>query len=208
MIAASQAGLLITGGTYGDIWEQLGRLLFDSYPYATSGNQASVNLYCGCAVLLFSVLYFMNPSIRWKKKAGTAALLLFYLAGFHFQILNLLLHGLHKPVGMPNRFAFVFVFLLLKAAAEGWGKVGEINRRQLAQGIGISVLFCFFIGSRMGNVKTASSMSLLILYGMLLAMVLGFYRKKYVQKENVLSWVYEMLKGESQWYHPWRAHSL
>ncbi len=173
--AARQAGLLITGGTYGDIWEQLGRLLFDSYPYATSGNQASVNLYCGCAVLLF------------------------YLAGFHFQTLNLLLHGLHKPVGMPNRFAFVFVFLLLKAAAEGWGKVGEINRRQLAQGIGISVLFCFFIGSRMGNVKTASSMSLLILYGMLLAMVLGFYRKKYVQKENVLSWMYEMLKGESQW---------
>ena len=45
--------------------------------------------------------------------------MLFYFAGFHFSALNLLLHGLHKPVGMPNRFAFLFIFLLLKAAAEG-----------------------------------------------------------------------------------------
>ena len=52
--AAKQVGLSGTGGTYGNLWEQLDRLMFHSFPYATSGDQAAINLYCGCAALLFT----------------------------------------------------------------------------------------------------------------------------------------------------------
>lgn len=151
--AAKQAGLAGTEGSYGNLWEQLGRLLFDSYPYATSSDQSSVNLYCGCAALLLTALFFLNRKIRWQKKAAMASLILFYFAGFHFQTLNLVLHGMHRPVGMPNRFAFVFIFLILKTASEGWKKIETLTFKELAAGTAVCLMLCAVVGVETGNLK-------------------------------------------------------
>jgi uncharacterized membrane protein YfhO len=176
--AAKQAGLSGTGGTYGNLWEQLGRLLFDSYPYATSGDQASVNLYCGCAALLFTAIFFLNRRIRWQKKAAIAALMIFYFAGFHFQTLNLVLHGMHKPVGMPNRFAFIFIFLILKTASEGWGKIGELTKKELVAGMAVCMLFCAAVGIKTGNLKVLGTVGMVLLYFSILAEMLGLYKSE------------------------------
>lgn len=167
--AARQAGLSGAGGVYGNLWEQLGRLLPDSFPYATSGDQSSVNLYCGCAALVFAAMFFLNGRIRWRKKAALAALLIFYFAGFHFQILNLVLHGMHKPIGMPNRFGFVFIFLILKAAAEGWGEIGKITKMEFAAGSLLCTVFCAAVGIQTGNPGVLVSMAVILLYICLLA---------------------------------------
>lgn len=174
--AAKQAGLSGAGGTYGDLWEQLGRLLFDSYPYATSGDQASINLYCGCAALLFTGIFFLNCRIRWQKKVAIAALMIFYFAGFHFQTLNLVLHGMHKPVGMPNRFAFILIFLIVKAASEGWGKIGELTKKELAAGMAVCMLFCAAVGIKTGNLKVLGTVGMVLLYFSILAEMLGLYK--------------------------------
>ncbi|MGI6010885.1 MAG: YfhO family protein [Ruminococcus sp.] len=174
-IAAKEAGLFSLNTKYGQIWEQLGRTLFDAYPWTTSGDQASVNLYCGCAAVLFLILYFLNQKIPWREKTAAGVLLVFYFAGFHFSVLNLLLHGLHKPVGMPNRFAFVFIFLFLSAACEGWEKAGKLGKRRLAAGIGAAVVFCGIVGIMTENFKVLGSVGLMLLYFSLLAEVTGFY---------------------------------
>ncbi|MGI6008032.1 MAG: YfhO family protein [Ruminococcus sp.] len=142
--AARRAAFSLTAETYGSLWEQLSRLLFHAFPYATSADQASLNIYCGCAALLFLILYFFKAEISWRKKAAAAGLLIFYFAGFHFAALNLLLHGLHEPVGMPNRFAFVFVFLLLKTAGEGWEKTVSADRKTGKR------ILCFLILAEIG----------------------------------------------------------
>lgn len=160
--AAKQAGFSLTTETYGNIWEQFSRLLFDSFPYATSADQASLNIYCGSGVLLFLSLYFFNTKISWRKKAATAGLLIFYFSGFHFAALNLLLHGLHKPVGMPNRFAFVFVFLLLKAAGEGWEKTEYMDKKFLAAGTGAILLLLGVMGIQTGNWKILGSAGIIL----------------------------------------------
>ena len=162
--AAKQVGLSGTGGTYGNLWEQLDRLMFDSFPYATSGDQAAINLYCGCAALLFTAAFFINRRICWKQKAAMAVLLVFYFAGFHFQTLNLILHGLHKPVGMPNRFAFVFVFLLLKTASEGRGRIEELTRKELAAGTALCLAFCVAVGTGAGNLKILGTAGIVLIY--------------------------------------------
>ena len=161
--AAKQAGFSLTTNTYGNLWEQLSRLLFDAFPYATSADQASLNIYCGCAALLFLGMYFFNTRISWRKKAVMAGLLLFYFSGFHFAALNLLLHGLHRPVGMPNRFAFVFIFLLLKAAGEGWEKAEYMEQRYLMAGTGTVLFFCGLIGVRTGNWKALGSVGIILM---------------------------------------------
>ena len=79
----------------------------DSMSFVKSGEQGDVNLYCGCAVLLFAGIYFLNKEIRRTEKIMLGAMALLYFAGFHITALNLLFHGMHKPVGIPNRFAFI-----------------------------------------------------------------------------------------------------
>ena len=180
--AAKQAGISGVNGVYGDIWKQLGRLMFDSYPYATSGDQASINLYCGCAALLFAALFFLNRGIRWQKKAAMAALLFFYFAGFHIRALNLLLHGMHKPAGMPNRFAFVFIFLLLSAAAEGWGRAGKIGKKERMAGLAVCLIFCAAIGIKTADLKITGTCGFILLYFFLLTENAGIYRQIRRQK--------------------------
>ena len=61
-------------------------------------------------------MYFFNKKIRAVEKIAAGALIVLYFAGFHITALNLLFHGMHKPVGIPNRFAFILIFLFLKMA--------------------------------------------------------------------------------------------
>lgn len=181
--AAKQAGFSLTTNTYGNLWEQLSRLLFDAFPYATSADQASLNIYCGCAALLFLGMYFFNTRISWRKKAVMAGLLLFYFSGFHFAALNLLLHGLHRPVGMPNRFAFVFIFLLLKAAGEGWEKAEYMEQRYLMAGTGTVLFFCGLIGVRTGNWKALGSVGIILMCFSLLIQILIFCKSAEERKQ-------------------------
>lgn len=167
--AAGDAGLPSIAGTYGSLWEQLGRLLFHTAPFATSADQSAVNLYCGCAVILLLALFLCNRSIPWRRRAALGGLLLLYFAGFHVQVLNLLFHGLHRPVGLPNRFAFLFLFLLLKAAAEGWARASALDKRRFMAGLAASVLLCTVVGVQTWEWRTILSVGLIVLYAALLA---------------------------------------
>ena len=75
--AATEAGNGLSG-VYGDVWKQLGTLMEDSLSFVKSGEQGDVNLYCGCAVLLFAGLYFLTKrSELWKNRAGFADCFIF-----------------------------------------------------------------------------------------------------------------------------------
>ena len=143
--AATEAGSGLSG-VYGDLWEQLGALMEDSLSFVKSGEQGDVNLYCGCAVLLFVGVYFFNKEIRVVEKIVMSSLIVLYFAGFHVTALNLLFHGMHKPVGIPNRFAFVLVFLLLRVTGDAWGKISAQSRKWIFAGLAAAEIFCAAVG--------------------------------------------------------------
>ncbi len=165
--AGKQAGVVLDGSVYGNLVEQISRLFYDSFPYATSGNQGSVNIYCGSVVLFFVILYFMDKEKGKREKAVVAILLLIYLMGFHFRFLNLVLHGFHKPVGMPNRFAFIFIFLLLRISIDSWSKAENYDRRQIITAAIVFGAICTAIGILLGNLKvmvSAGWIALMVMY--------------------------------------------
>ena len=137
---------------YGDIWKQLGALFEDSLSFVKSGDQGDVNLYCGCAVLLFAGIYFLNKEIRTAEKIVTGILIVWYFAGIHITALNLLFHGLHKPVGIPNRFVFILIFLLLKMSCDAWGNVENESTGRIFAGLIAAEGFCIVVGIKSGNI--------------------------------------------------------
>lgn len=149
--AAEEAGTGLSG-VYGDIWKQLGALFEDSLSFVKSGDQGDVNLYCGCAVLLFAGIYFLNKEIRTAEKIVTGTLIVLYFAGIHITALNLLFHGLHKPVGIPNRFVFILIFLLLKMSCDAWGNVENESTRRIFAGLIAAESFCIVVGIKSGNI--------------------------------------------------------
>ena len=149
--AAEEAGTGLSG-VYGDIWKQLGALFEDSLSFVKSGDQGDVNLYCGCAVLLFAGMYFLNKEIRTAEKIVTGILIVLYFAGIHITALNLLFHGLHKPVGIPNRFVFILIFLLLKMSCDAWGNVENESTGRIFAGLIAAEGFCIVVGIKSGNI--------------------------------------------------------
>ena len=137
---------------YGDIWKQLGALFEDSLSFVKSGDQGDVNLYCGCAVLLLAGIYFLNKEIRTAEKIVTGILIVLYFAGIHITALNLLFHGLHKPVGIPNRFVFILIFLLLKMSCDAWGNVENESTGRIFAGLIAAEGFCIVVGIKSGNI--------------------------------------------------------
>ena len=172
--AAEEAGTGLSG-VYGDIWKQLGALFEDSLSFVKSGDQGDVNLYCGCAVLLFAGIYFLNKEIRTAEKIVTGILIVLYFAGIHITALNLLFHGLHKPVGIPNRFVFILIFLLLKMSCDAWGNVENESTGRIFAGLIAAEGFCIVVGIKSGNIW-----GLLLTVGVLAVIFLVMWTERYI----------------------------
>lgn len=108
LTAAAGAKEPLTGLVYSSILQPLSRLLFYTRQISTSAFKGDVNIYCGVGVFLFFILYMFNKRINKRERAAKIALLGILYLGFCFQALNLILHGMHKPVGFPNRYACTF----------------------------------------------------------------------------------------------------
>ncbi len=74
------------------------------------------NVYCGVICMIFLFAFYRLPAISRREKIVHTALLLFFYAGINIDALSYLLNGLHTPVGMPYRFAFMLSFLLIVSA--------------------------------------------------------------------------------------------
>lgn len=104
---------------------------FDYNQIVTGHPEQSIplpNIYCGMLALVFAGMFFLNRKISVKKKAGIGLLFGILLLSFYFKGPNMLWHGLNEPVWFPFRFSFVFSFLLLYVAWEGFCKAKEAPR--------------------------------------------------------------------------------
>ncbi len=90
-------------------------------PVTISSSQVGLNVYCGVAAVLLAILYLFDHEIRLRERLahyGLCALLLF---SFACNIPNYIWHGFHQQNGLPNRFAFIYVAIVLVMAYDALG---------------------------------------------------------------------------------------
>ena len=76
------------------------------------------NLYCGVIVLMFIVLYVLRPRTPLRHKLMKLALLVLLIFSCNVNVLDYIWHGFHYPNSLPNRFTFLYIFLLLTLCYE------------------------------------------------------------------------------------------
>lgn len=82
-------------------------------PINISNTQVGLNAYCGVIVMVLAVLYLLDSRIAAVKRIAKAALAGFLFLSFSLNVLNYIWHGFHQQNGLPNRFAFIYIAVIL-----------------------------------------------------------------------------------------------
>ena len=100
-------------GFYGSYAESLQTLLLGVNPIGIEFNRQYANMFLTTFGLLAAFIYITSGSTKLSDKIRHCILLAILIFSFNFKPANFIWHGLHEQTGIPNRFAFMAVFLML-----------------------------------------------------------------------------------------------
>ncbi|MBE6703160.1 MAG: hypothetical protein E7585_07105 [Ruminococcaceae bacterium] len=106
--------------------------------YDTVMSDGAPFLYCGLFALLLLPLFFMSKHFSKRRKIAEALFLLILLLSMIFEPLDRVWHGFSAPNGLPCRYAFLFVFLLLRIAAFTLRAPRERQKKRVVAPLAIS----------------------------------------------------------------------
>lgn len=167
---------------YTSLFEMLKNHMAFLEPVNISDTQVGLNAYCGVATVLLAILYLFDGKLRLRERLAHYGLAALLLLSFSFNILNYIWHGFHIQNGLPNRFAFLYIAVLLMMAYDAVGNIRSYWLPQILFAFLVPagfVVYCIFSpgeGSSIGPWVYYVSLGLLVLYfGIVL---LGRYLKK------------------------------
>lgn len=174
-IMATAAGdmTIPKGNWYGNIFVMLRQLLVFTKPITSQIYDGGVNLYCGMLAVLSMFLYLFVREHPWQKfkKYG---LLVVLMISFNHETLNFIWHGMHDQYGIPNRFSFVFIFVLLVMTYDAVNTVAEIDICFVISSVLLAAAFVFACrqqaGSTISKTTLLASLVLLAVYGVVSCM--------------------------------------
>lgn len=71
------------------------------------------NVYCGVFVLIAVPLFFFCGKLTIRERVAKILLAAFLLVSLNVKVLSFIWHGFHFPNGLPGRFSFLYIFVLL-----------------------------------------------------------------------------------------------
>ena len=90
-----------------------------NYMYAASSG-ALPNIYCGLFATMLSLLFLTCKEVKWRDRICAVLVLLFLNVSFIFKQLDYIWHGFHFTNMIPNRFSFLYSFVMLYMAYRAW----------------------------------------------------------------------------------------
>lgn len=142
-------------------------------PTSLGGN---FNLYCGAAMMLLVPMYILNSKTRPWEKLLNVFLTIFLVVSLNTNVLTYVWHGFHFPNGLPGRFSFIYIFMVLRMGYEGWRNRSHVPKWAAAVS---SAGWLAFLGYCWWNKKAelevytwGVNIGVLLIYGILLTAVL------------------------------------
>ena len=116
---------------YSSFFNILRNMYFLSKPINMSTNRSDANVYAG---LLPVVLLFVLPlvkGIKIKEKLYRMVQIAVLILSMNSSVLNYIWHGFHEQNDLPNRFSFIFVFVLIDTAYIVTNNLESIKKKYL-----------------------------------------------------------------------------
>lgn len=130
------------------------------------------NLYIGIFAVLAVGLYLLNREIALAEKIKALLFILLFYVSFNEEIVNFIWHGFHDQYGIPNRFSFLFGFVLLVLFVEVTDHLSGLSALRITSSVlaGVGLLAYTYLESSelMEDAVYGAAGMLFVLYGMLL----------------------------------------
>lgn len=101
-------------------------------------------IYIGLIPLIFGIYFFVSKFTPKKQKFIYAGFLVFMIASFYLEPLNLFWQGMHSPNMFLFRFSFTFSFLVIMLACYGLERYHSVEKAQIS-GIIIGLMALFIL---------------------------------------------------------------
>lgn len=141
-------------------------------PTSLTGN---FNLYCGAAMLILVPMFVFNRKIRLVERSTKLCVAVVLLICLNTNYLTYIWHGFHFPNGLPGRYSFIYIFMILIMAYEGYEKRKSCPRWLAPMTAGVWLVFlgmCVWLKDvSMENYTIIVNVLLLAAYGILLVCV-------------------------------------
>ncbi len=163
-------------------------MIFSPAPSVSSDN-GLLNIYCGILTLLLIFVYFFAKKVSVKEKLRKLLPILLLYVSFNEQVLSYLWGGLHYQSKVPNRFAFLLLFLLAELSYDGIRlirKVSALKYSLLAGGLAAFFLVCQFLSQGNTALSWVSTLVLCIVYLISHLLIVHFKKQSFYPKLLVL----------------------
>ena len=135
-----------------------------SESFAVTENNGYVSIYCGVLTPLLVAIFMTSKKMSKYDKLKKIFLLTIMYLSFNGEVLSYIWNGFHYQSKVPNRYAFLLLFLLAIWAYDGIRLIPTIKLSKLLTITGIGIVFftiCQFCGE--GNTPLAYISTIIIL---------------------------------------------
>ena len=132
------------------------------------------NLYCGTFTYMMLFVYICSDKIKLVEKIRKLLLIAFMIISMNQELLNFIWHGFHNQYGIPNRFAFLYIFVLLVMAYEAASRIKKTNVIGIAVGIILSSIFIAVLYHEVAFDGVISDMKIMIISYILIVAYAAF----------------------------------
>ena len=163
-------------GFYGSYAESLQTLLLGVNPIGIEFNRQYANMFLTTFGLLAAFIYITSGSTKLSDKIRHCILLAILIFSFNFKPANFIWHGLHEQTGIPNRFAFMAVFLMLTMGfAVCTRSKSKVKKSSIRVALGLVVLTVGAIGffNRKVIIQAGITCVFAMVYAIILALASG-----------------------------------
>lgn len=162
---------------YGSFVDSFKTILIGYPQHGVSFEQENANLFITVFGVLLVGVYFAARNISKGDKIRNALILMVLILSFNLQPLNYVWHGMHMQNGIPNRFSFMVIFVMLTMGFQ----VASLKRTQINRGtlfIGWGILSTGLTVMAVLDRSIIINVVLTVLLSLAYVLILGFGRGK------------------------------
>ncbi len=161
---------------YGTYFESLKNLLLGVPAVGINFDRQLANVFCTTFVCVMALSYFTCGKIKLSSKIRYAVIIAIIIISFNLKPFSFVWHGFHEQNGIPNRFSYLLIFMLITMAAELIVKETE-KTRKFGYIIGTSIYVVFCICTWIFNydlmIPCVVSLSVAIVYNAVMTIVIN-----------------------------------
>ena len=160
---------------YQNIFELLKMQVFLTRPFTMDTFDGNANLYAGTLLYVMLPIYLLAGNIKPSEKIKKLIVVLLLLISMNQKQLNFIWHGFHDQFGIPNRFSFIYIFIMLSLCYTGFTKIKRVGIFEIGVGVVLSIamlLITYKVTGFSGVVSDGKmlllSVLLVVIYGVIL----------------------------------------